>query len=220
MTAPLKFVHPIPPSITTIQAAPLLCAGAVGYRALRLSGLQNGEALGLTGFGSSNRLVLQMARHLLPLSPIFVFARSQAEQETALALGAVWAGNTTDRSTQELNAIIDTTPAWLPVLSALAALAPAGRLVINAIRKEEADKGVLGRLDYAKHLWQEKSIKTVSNVTREDVRSTLELATRTSLQSSIVQYPLDRAQDALLAIKSGQIEGTGVLVMGASGRGN
>jgi propanol-preferring alcohol dehydrogenase len=220
MTVPLKFVHMIPSSIATIEAAPLLCAGAVGYRALKLSGLQNGEALGLTGFGSSGRLVLQMARHLFPLSPIFVFARSEAEQKIALELGAVWAGHTTDRPTQELNAIIDSTPAWLPIVSALATLAPAGRLVINAIRKEEDDKGALGRLDYAKHLWQEKSIKSVSNVTREDVRSMLDLATQASLQSGIVQYPLERAQEALLAIKSGQIEGTGVLVIGASGQHN
>jgi propanol-preferring alcohol dehydrogenase len=106
------------------------------------------------------------------------------------------------------------------VVSALAALAPGGRLVINAIRKEEGDKNALGRLDYTRHLWQEKSVKTVSNVTREDVRSILELATRAPLQSSIIQYPLEKAQDALLAIKSGHIEGAGVLMIGSAASGS
>jgi len=216
MTAPLEFVHEIPPSLETTQVAPLLCAGAVGYRALKLTGLRNGEALGLTGFGASGRLVMQMAHHLLPLSPVFVFARSELERTIALELGAVWAGNTTDRPPQKLDAVIDSTPAWLPVVSALAALSPGGRLVINAIRKEEGDKSALGRLDYTRHLWQEKSVKTVSNVTREDVRSILELATRAPLQSRIIQYPLEKAQDALLAIKAGHIEGAGVLMIGSA----
>jgi propanol-preferring alcohol dehydrogenase len=160
MTAPLEFVHPIPPSIATTQAAPLLCAGAVGYRALKLTGLRNGEALGLTGFGASGRLVMQIAHHLLPLSPVFVFARSELERTMALELGAVWAGNTTDRPPQKLDAVIDSTPAWLPVVSALAVLAPGGRLVINAIRKEEGDKRARQARLHG-HLWQEKSVKSV-----------------------------------------------------------
>lgn len=211
MTAAETFVHKMPPRLAAVQTAPLLCAGAVGYRALRLSALQNGESLGLTGFGSSGRLVLQMTRYLYPDSPLYVFARSGRERALALQLGAKWAGATTDQPPGPLDAVIDTTPAWLPVLSALAILVPGGRLVINAIRKEATDRDLLADLDYARHLWQEKTVKTVANVTREDVRSLLDLAPRALLVPKTIEYPLERAQEALLAIKSGNIEGSGVL---------
>lgn len=214
MTAAEAFVHEIPATMSAVQAAPLLCAGAVGYRALRLSGLQNGESLGLTGFGSSGHLVLQMSRFLFPDSPLYVFARSAQERDFALELGAHWVGNTRDEPPCPLNAVIDTTPAWLPVLSALAILAPGGRLVINAIRKEPGDQDLLTGLDYTRHLWREKSIKTVANVTREDVRSLLALAARIPLVPKIIEYPLDQALEGLMAIKSGNITGAGVLHTG------
>lgn len=215
MTAAESFVHELPPELSAENAAPLLCAGAVGYRALRLCALQNGQPLGLTGFGSSGRLVLQLARFLYPDSPVHVFARSEKERALALELGAQWAGATVDTPPVQLDAVIDTTPAWLPVLSALAILAPGGRLVINAIRKETGDQNLLSGLDYTKHLWREKSVKSVANVTREDVRTLLNLAVKIPLLPCIIQYPLERAQDALLAIKSGSIEGSGVLHIGA-----
>jgi len=215
MTAPEGFVHEIPPEISAAQAAPLLCAGAVGYRALCLCGLENGQFLGLTGFGSSGYLVLQMARYLFPDSRVLVFARSPEERELALRLGANWAGDTGDDPPHQLNAVIDTTPAWAPVLSALTALAPGGRLVINAIRKEAADRSALTGIDYARHLWREKSIKTVANVTRKDVRSLLALAARVPLVPKVIEYPLEKALDGLLAIKSGNIKGTGVLRISA-----
>ena len=211
MTAREAFVHQIPEKLPTEQAAPLLCAGAVGYRALRLSGLKDGESLGLTGFGSSGRLVLQMARTLFPHSPIYVFARSERERVFALQNGAQWAGNTEDEPPSPLNAVIDTTPAWLPVLSALAVLAPGGRLIINAFRKESGDRDLLTGLDYTRHLWREKTLKTVANVSREDVRSLLDLAVRIPLEPTIIEYPLEQAQEALLDIKSGNINGSGVL---------
>lgn len=211
MTAAEGFIHEIPATMPAVQAAPLLCAGAVGYRALRLSGLRNGESLGLTGFGSSGRLVLQMSRFLFPDSPLYVFARSAQERELALELGAQWAGDTGEQPPRPLNAAIDTTPAWLPVLSALAVLAPGGRLIINAIGKESGDQNLLTSLDYARHLWREKSIKTVANVTRADVRSLLALASRIPLAPKIVEYRLDQALEGLLAIKSGNITGSGVL---------
>ncbi len=213
MAAAEAFVYEIPEQISAVQAAPLLCAGAVGFRALRLSGLQNGESLGLTGFGSSGRLVLQMAHFLFPDSPVHVFARSAQEREYALDLGAQWAGATADEPPGPLHAVIDTTPAWLPVLSALANLAPGGRLIINAIRKEPGDQDLLSSLDYTRHLWREKSIKSVANVTREDVRSLLDLAARIPLVPNVIEYRLEQAQDALLAIKSGNITGAGVLRM-------
>jgi len=216
MTAMEAFVHEIPDGMSALQAAPLLCAGAVGFRALHIAALQNGESLGLTGFGSSGRLVLQMSRFLYPDSPVYVFARSAGERALAMQLGAEWAGTTVEKPPGLLNAIIDTTPAWLPVLSALSILAPGGRLVINAIRKESGDQNLLNSLDYAQHLWEEKSVKSVANVTRADVRSLLDLAARMPLIPGTMEYPLERAQEALLEIKSGDIEGSGVLHIATS----
>ncbi len=155
MTVHERYAYPIPAYLSDAEAAPLLCAGGVGYRALMLAGVANGTILGLTGFGGSGHLVLQMAQHLYPDSPVYVFARSEREREFAMELGATWSGDTNDQPPQTLHAIIDTTPAWLPVLSALRNLRPGGRLVINAIRKEDTDKSLMAGIDYADHLWQE-----------------------------------------------------------------
>src|SRR5690606_17575451 len=113
------FVHPIPSSITDSEAAPLLCAGAVGYRALKLTGLQDGQTLGLVGFGGSNHIVLKTAKHKYPNSPIFVFSRNPREQEFARSLGAAWAGAIDEVPPDQMDAVIDTTPVWRPILEAL-----------------------------------------------------------------------------------------------------
>ena len=211
MTVPEAFAHPLPAGIGDLEATPLLCAGAVGFRALSLCRLDNGQRLGLTGFGASGHLVLQMAQHLLPDSPVHVFARSGGEREFALGLGAAWAGSTTDRPSAGLHAIIDTTPAWLPVIAAMEALAPGGRLVINAIRKEDGDRAELGGLDYDRHLWREKSITTVANVTRRDVTECLKLAAEIPLRPHVTPYPLEQANRALSELKAGGIRGAKVL---------
>lgn len=211
MTVPESFAIPIPAGIGDLEATPLLCAGAVGYRALSLCRLENGQHLGLTGFGASGHLVLQMARHLYPDSPIFVFARSPKERAFASELGAVWTGNTPDQPGVGLDAIIDTTPAWLPVLAAMDALAPGGRLVINAIRKESTDRELLSSLDYERHLWREKTLGTVANVTRHDVRECLRLAEEIPLKPFVTPYPLEQANRALLELKQGHIQGAKVL---------
>lgn len=211
MTVSETFVHEIPAEIGDLEATPLLCAGAVGYRALMLCGLRNGQALGLTGFGASGHLVLQMAAHLYPDSPVYVFARSEKERDFALELGAHWAGNTTERPETGLDAIIDTTPAWLPVMAALEALAPGGRLVINAIRKEAGDQALLSELDYDRHLWREKNLCTVANVSREDVRKCLHLAVEIPLKPRVTPYPLQEANRALIELRQGDIRGAKVL---------
>ena len=211
MAVPENFVYPIPTRIAARQAAPLLCAGAVGYRALRMTAIQNSEWLGLTGFGASGQLVLKMALALFPDTPVCVFARSPKERQKALECGATWAGETAQPPPRKLQAIIDTTPAWTPVLSALECLLPGGRLIVNAIRKEAGDQSVLLQLDYSRHLWMEKSIQSVANVTREDVTEMLSLAARIELESDVIEYPLERAEEALLAIKSGDIEAASVL---------
>ncbi len=205
------FALPIPGAFTAEQAAPLLCAGAVGYRSYRLAGITDQARLGLTGFGASGHLVLLMARHLRPNAEIFVFARSEQERRFAVELGATWAGDTATPAPAPLDAVIDTTPAWEPVVEALANLAPGGRLIINAIRKEDADKAVLGRLDYARHLWQEKTIQSVANVTRSDVVEFLTLAAEMRMKPETQTYALEEANLALRELKARKIRGAKVL---------
>lgn len=217
MVADERFVHPLPANMNPVSAAPLLCAGAVGYRALRMCELQDDHALGLTGFGASGRLVLGMARHLHPGVRTAVFARSDADREEASRLGADWAGDTEDVAPFELDAIIDTTPAWKPVRCALANLAPGGRLVINAIRKENEDRDELLKLRYETHLWREKCLRSVANVTREDVRACLDLAAAMRLCPDVRTWPLAQANAALQAIRRGSGGGPQVLTMPGSG---
>jgi len=147
MCVPETSAFLIPGFFSDTEAAPLLCAGAIGYRSLRLTGMENGQNLGLTGFGASAHLVLKMVRHRYPETNVFVFARSEQERAFALELGAIWAGDFRDMAPEKCNAIIDTTPVWRPVVEALKNLTPGGRLVINAIRKEEADKHSLLDID-------------------------------------------------------------------------
>lgn len=211
MTVPEHYAYAIPEAFSDLEAAPLLCAGAVGYRALKLTEIDNGNALGLTGFGGSAHLVIQLARHLYPDSPIGVFARDPAQREQALALGADWAGATEDRAPFLLDAIIDTTPAWLPVVEALVNLSPAGKLVINAIRKEDRDKDALLGLRYETHLWQEKAIKTVANVTAADIAAFLPLAAAVPLKPEIEVYAFEQANEALKDLRFGRIRGAKVL---------
>jgi propanol-preferring alcohol dehydrogenase len=211
MTVPEAFVHRIPDAFSDAEAAPLLCAGAIGYRSLRLTGLQDGQNLGLTGFGASGHLVLKMLRHRYPNSRVFVFARAEAERAFARDLGASWAGDTADEAPERLHSIIDTTPAWTPVVEALRNLEPGGRLVINAIRKEDRDKDALLRLDYPSHLWREKEIKSVANVTRADVREFLQLAAEIPIRPEIEEYPLEEANRALVDLKTKHVRGAKVL---------
>jgi propanol-preferring alcohol dehydrogenase len=211
MTVPEAFAVAIPDGVSDLVAAPLLCAGAIGWRSLRLTGLGDGGRLGLTGFGASGHLVLKMVRHTRPSTRVYVFSRSATEREFALELGATWAGAIGERAPEPLDAIIDTTPAWRPVIEALADLAPGGRLVINAIRKEDADKGALLGVDWATHLWQEKEIKSVANVTRADIAAALELAATASLAPEVEEHPLAAANEALQALRRGGTRGARVL---------
>jgi len=210
-TVPEDFAHFIPEKFTDCQAAPLLCAGAIGYRSLRLAAMKDGQTLGLTGFGASAHLVLKMARHKFPNSRVFVFARSKKERDFAIDLGAFWAGDTENRSPQKLDFIIDTTPAWKPVVEALANLNSGGRLIINAIRKEEFDKDYLFNLDYPVHLWLEKEIKSVANVALRDVREFLQLASEIPIIPEVQEFALEEANQALIELKERKIRGAKVL---------
>ena len=213
LTVSEQFAHIIPERFSDSQAAPLLCAGAIGYRSLKLTGIQDGLNLGLTGFGASAHLVLKMARHKFPNSRVFVFARSKKERDFARELGADWAGSTQRQAPELLDCIIDTTPAWQPVLEALANLKGGGRLVINAIRKEDADKNMLLELDYPRHLWLEKEIKSVANVARQDVREFLDLAAEIPIIPEFQEFALEDANQALMELKNRKIRGAKVLLV-------
>lgn len=213
MTVPEQYAYPIPEAFSDAQAAPLLCAGGVGYRSLRLAGLVNGQVLGLTGFGGSGHLVLQLAKHRYPDSPVFVFARSNKERAFALELGADWSGDTADSPPQPPHAIIDTTPAWQPVLAALEVLRPGGRLVINAIRKENRDRDLMASIRYEDHLWQEKEIKSVANVTAADIAEFLPIAAAVPLRVNVQTYALEDANEALDDLRSGHVRGAKVLLI-------
>ncbi len=205
------FAYPIPNSFSDSEAAPLLCAGSIGYRSVKLTNLQDGQLLGLTGFGGSGHLVLKMVKHRYPNSKVFVFARKKEEQDFAIQLGANWAGDTSANPPEQLHSIIDTTPAWKPVLEALRNLKPGGRLVINAIRKETRDQQELLRLDYPTHLWMEKEIKSVANVTRNDVKEFLKLADEISLKPEFQEFKLEDANQALRELKHQHVRGSKVL---------
>ncbi len=211
MTVPEDFAHLIPEALSDADAAPLLCAGAIGYRSLRLTNLRNGQALGLTGFGASGHLVLKLVRHQYPNARVYVFARSREEQAFALELGATWAGDTDREPPELLDSIIDTTPVWKPIIAALERLKPGGRLVVNAIRKEDADKPVLLGIDYPRHLWLEKEVKSVANVTRQDVSEFLQLAAQIPVKPEVREYPLEQANQALAELKQRRIRGAKVL---------
>jgi propanol-preferring alcohol dehydrogenase len=206
-----KFAYPIPELFSDAEAAPLLCAGAIGYRSLRLTNLRDGDSLGLTGFGASAHLVLKMARCRFPNSKLFVFSRTEGERAFALELGAVWAGSMDDTSPEKLHAIIDTTPVWTPVVEAMHNLEKGGRLVINAIRKEDRDKESLLKLDYPRDLWMEKEIKSVANITRKDVEDFLYLAAETPIRPDVEEYALADANTALLELKERRVRGAKVL---------
>ena len=216
VVVPETYAFPLPAEFSDAEAAPLLCAGGVGYRSLRLANIEDGQVLGLTGFGGSGHLVLQMARHLYPGARLYVFARSAEEREFALELGADWAGSTEETPPSAPHAIIDTTPAWRPVLAALACLRPGGRLVINAIRKESSDVDLMATISYQEHLWMEMEVTSVANVTHRDIEEFLPLAAAIPLRVEVQQYPLERANEALRDLRDAHVRGAKVLNISAA----
>lgn len=213
MTVHEKFAYKIPQQFSDAEAAPLLCAGAIGFRSLRLGNPVDGQTIGLTGFGGSGHLVLKMTKELYPNSKILVFARNADERQFAVSLGAHWAGDVMDTPPVKAHVIIDTTPAWKTVRQSLLHLERNGRLVINVIRKEDRDKNELLDLDYKDHLWLEKEIKSVTNITRYDVEEFLRLAARIPIIPVVQIYPFEKANEALFDLKQKHIKGAKVLAM-------
>uniref|UniRef100_A0A7C6AAJ1 alcohol dehydrogenase n=1 Tax=candidate division WOR-3 bacterium TaxID=2052148 RepID=A0A7C6AAJ1_UNCW3 len=211
-----NFAYPIPKNFTDLEACPLLCAGVIGFRALRLTGLKNGDTLGLFGFGASAHIVIQIVKYQYPNSKVFVFTRTgQIEHQTlAKELGADWVGSTGDLPPEKIKCAIDFTPAWRPIVEALRVLERGGRVVINAIRKEAKDKGALQDLDYADCIWLEKEIKSVANVTRGDAQEFLPLAAQIPIKPKVIEFKLEEANQALNLLKAGKIKGAAVLKIG------
>jgi len=209
------FAFPIPDRFSCSQAAPLLCAGAIGYRALKLTGLGDGQILGLFGFGASAHIAIQIVKHKYPNSKVFVFTRprQQKHQDLARKLGADWVGATGETPPAKLNCAIDFTPAWQPIVEALRALEKGGRVVINAIRKEERDKEALLKIDYPTHLWLEKELKSAANIVRSDAQEFLPLAAEIPIIPEVQEFTLEEANSALILLKQGKIQGAGVLTM-------
>lgn len=213
MTVDERFAYGIPAVFSHAQAAPLLCAGAIGYRSLKLANLADGNTLGLSGFGASAHLVLKVAKYIYPKAKVYVFARSSDEQRFAREQGCDWAGDFSMTPPSLINVIIDTTPAWQPVMASLRMLKPGGRLVINAIRKESNDQSALSALNYHDHLWMEKEIKSVANITRKDVEEFLTIASAIPITPEVEIYPFSQANTALLDLKRKHVKGAKVLMI-------
>lgn len=201
------FAYHIPQRFSDSEAAPLLCAGAIGYRDLRLSGIKKGQTLGLFGFGASAHIVIQMATYLG--CEVFVFTRSEDHRILAKKLGASWAGRPEDEPPKKLHCGIDFTPVGETVPIALRALEKGGRLVMAVIRK----RNPIPSMDYAQLLWDEKEVKSVANITRKDAQEFLSLAAEIPIIPEVQEFRLEEANQALILLKQGKIQGAGVLRM-------
>ncbi|MEM1528824.1 MAG: zinc-binding alcohol dehydrogenase family protein [Desulfurococcaceae archaeon] len=205
-TAYLDYVYRAPVNVNSVKLAPLMCAGAVGYRALRLTNMSNGLRLGLFGFGASAHIIIQVVRRLYPDAEIYVFSRSSEHRELARRLGADWTGHPQEDPPARLDRAIDFTPVGETVKRALELLNRGGRLVINVIRKQTPVN-----LVYENHLWEEKEIKSVANVTRRDIEELLRLAAEVPIDIHVEEYELEGVNIALRNLKSARIKGSAVL---------
>ena len=201
------FAYSIPERFSDSEAAPLLCAGAIGYRDLKLSGIKKGQTLGLFGFGASAHIVIQVAKYWG--CEVFVFTRSEEHRELAKRLGASWAGGPEDQPPKKLNCAIDFTPVGETVPNALRVLEKGGRLVLAVIRK----RNLIPPLDYAQLLWDEKEVKSVANITRKDAQEFLPLASQIPIIPEVQEFKLEEANKVLILLKQGKIQGAGVLRM-------
>jgi propanol-preferring alcohol dehydrogenase len=202
-----QFAYPIPPRFDDAHAAPLLCAGVIGYRSLRLSGARSGDRLGLYGFGASAHIVLQMARHMG--CAVYVVTRAAAHQQLALELGAEWVGTAEAQPPAPLDAAIIFAPAGPLVPAALAALRKGGTLALAGITMS-----LIPQMDYAL-LYDERVVRSVANSTREDVRECLRLAAEVPARTEVQLFALEQANEALQALKHSGIAGAGVLEIGS-----
>lgn len=210
MVARADFVYPLPDELDPVTTAPLLCGGAIGLRALRVSGIEQGGRLGLYGFGASATCAIQIARHWE--CEVYVCTRSPAEQERARRLGAHWAGGYDELPPAPLDAAISFAPAGSVVVDALRALDKGGVVAINAIRLDQ-----IPAFDYTL-LWSERQLCSVANVTRRDVAELMELAAAIPIRTEVQRYPLSQVNEALVALSAGEVSGAAVLTIGTDAR--
>jgi propanol-preferring alcohol dehydrogenase len=199
------FVFPLPESLDDVHAAPLLCAGIIGFRSLRVAGVKPGERVGLFGFGASAHLAI----HVLQAwqCEVYVSTRGESHRKLAKSLGANWVGSEADKPPAELDRAITFAPSGDVVVLALSSLRKGGVVAINAIHLDR-----IPEFDYDRLLWGERQIRSVANMTRSDARDFLELAAEIHLQPKVRTFPLDQANEALAAVKSDSIDGAAVII--------
>ena len=204
-TARSDFVYALPPDLDDLQAAPLLCAGIIGFRSLRVAGVEPGDRVGLFGFGASAHLAIAVLRSWG--CDVYVSTRGASHRKLAASLGAKWVGSETDKPPVELDRAVTFAPSGDVVIAALASLRKGGIVAINAIHLDR-----IPEFDYDRLLWGERQIRSVANMTRSDARDFLEIATDIRLPPKVTVFSLDQANDALAAVKNDAIDGAAVIV--------
>jgi len=207
MVVPQDFAYPIPEGFSDLEAAPLLCAGIIGYRALRMSKIAPGQRLGLYGFGGSAHVTIQVALHWG--CAVYVFTRSEGHRRLARALGAVWVGGAEDDPPAKMHGSIIFAPAGGLVPAALRVLERGGTVALAGVTMTP-----IPELDYDRLLYWERGIRSVANFTRQDAEGLLQVAAEIPIQTTVQTFPLEAANEALLALKRSDIDGVAVLVVG------
>jgi propanol-preferring alcohol dehydrogenase len=199
------FCFPIPAALDDLHAAPLLCAGIIGFRALRVAGVEKGDRVGLFGFGASAHLAIRVLQAWD--CKVYVSTRGESHRKLAESLGATWIGQEKDHPPVELDRAVTFAPSGDVVISALSSLRKGGVVAINAIHLDR-----IPQFDYDKLLWGERQIRSVANMTRTDAHDFLQLAAEIKLKAKITSFPLAKINDALMAVKNDAIDGAAVVV--------
>ena len=203
--AQADFVSPLPDALDDLHAAPLLCAGIIGFRSLRVAGVEHGERVGLFGFGASAHLAIAVLRAWG--CDVYVSTRGASHQRLAESLGATWVGNETEKPPVELDRAVTFAPSGDVVVAALGSLRKGGVVAINAIHLDR-----IPEFDYDRLLWGERQLRSVANMTRSDARDFLQIAAEIGLRPKVTVFPLDQANEALAAVKSDSVDGAAVIV--------
>jgi propanol-preferring alcohol dehydrogenase len=200
------FVFPLPEALDDLRAAPLLCAGIIGFRSLRVAGVEHGERVGLFGFGASAHLAIAVLRawHC----EVYVSTRGASHRRLAESLGAAWVGNETEKPPLQLDRAVTFAPSGDVVVAALSSLRKGGVVAINAIHLDR-----IPQFDYDSLLWGERQLRSVANMTRSDARDFLQIASEIDLRPKVTVFSLDQANEALAAVKSDAIDGAAVIVL-------
>jgi propanol-preferring alcohol dehydrogenase len=199
------FVFPLPASLDDLHAAPLLCAGIIGFRSLRVAGVEQGERVGLFGFGASAHLAIAVLQAWK--CEVYVSSRGKSHREFAASLGATWVGDETEKPPVELDRAVTFAPSGDVVVAALSSLRKGGVVAINAIHLDR-----IPEFDYDRLLWGERQMRSVANMTRADARDFLALAAQIGLRAKVTVFPLDQANEALMAVKNDAVDGAAVIV--------